>query len=275
MVRGQDLFWSTSVHRLLQALLGLPAPLYHHHRLILDADGRKLSKSTPATGLRELRAQGVDARPISAGWSGSPCSRSFRACHASAGPGILDGETQAQAGEAARIRDKSAASAPRRAAVARRRAVEIALAGLAHDIRTPLTGILALAELLNASDLPERERAGRRRSRARAEHLARLTTLVVDAAKAEATGLVAAQEPFSPRELADSVAAALAARAEDKALKAEIAIASDLPALVAGDAVRLRSALENLIDNAVKFTERGSVAFTVERRARPGAAGCG
>ena len=57
VVRGQDLFHATSVHRLLQALLGLPAPRYHHHRLILDADGNKLSKSTHATGLRELRAQ--------------------------------------------------------------------------------------------------------------------------------------------------------------------------------------------------------------------------
>lgn len=59
VVRGQDLFWSTSVHRLLQQLLGLPAPTYYHHRLILDADGNKLSKSTQATGLRELRSQGV------------------------------------------------------------------------------------------------------------------------------------------------------------------------------------------------------------------------
>jgi glutamyl-Q tRNA(Asp) synthetase len=49
VVRGQDLFWSTSVHRVLQALLGLPAPNYHHHRLILDAEGKKLSKSTRAT----------------------------------------------------------------------------------------------------------------------------------------------------------------------------------------------------------------------------------
>ncbi len=56
MVRGQDLFWSTSIHRLLQALLGLPEPAYHHHKLILDDEGRKLSKSTQATGLRELRA---------------------------------------------------------------------------------------------------------------------------------------------------------------------------------------------------------------------------
>jgi glutamyl-Q tRNA(Asp) synthetase len=59
VVRGEDLFRSTSVHRLLQQLLGLPAPTYHHHRLILDADGNKLSKSTRATGLRELRSQGV------------------------------------------------------------------------------------------------------------------------------------------------------------------------------------------------------------------------
>jgi glutamyl-Q tRNA(Asp) synthetase len=64
VVRGQDLFHATSVHRLLQALLGLPAPRYHHHRLILDAEGGKLSKSTRATGLRELRAQGIDAAGI-------------------------------------------------------------------------------------------------------------------------------------------------------------------------------------------------------------------
>ena len=64
VVRGRDLFHATSVHRLLQSLLGLPAPAYFHHRLILDADGNKLSKSTLATGLRDLRAQGVSAAAI-------------------------------------------------------------------------------------------------------------------------------------------------------------------------------------------------------------------
>ena len=59
VIRGRDLFWSTSVHRLLQALLGLPEPAYLHHRLIVDGAGRKLSKSTAATGLRELRAGGA------------------------------------------------------------------------------------------------------------------------------------------------------------------------------------------------------------------------
>jgi glutamyl-Q tRNA(Asp) synthetase len=64
VVRGLDLFWATGIHRLLQALLGLPAPVYHHHRLILDSDGRKLSKSSLATGLQELRAAGVTVADI-------------------------------------------------------------------------------------------------------------------------------------------------------------------------------------------------------------------
>ncbi len=65
VVRGQDLFWSTSVHRLLQQLLGLPHPSYRHHRLIRDAAGRKLSKSSEATGLRDLRSQGATPADIS------------------------------------------------------------------------------------------------------------------------------------------------------------------------------------------------------------------
>jgi len=67
VVRGRDLFWSTSVHRLLQSLLGLPEPAYRHHPLLLDASGQKLAKSTGATGLRELRAAGatpVDIRRL-------------------------------------------------------------------------------------------------------------------------------------------------------------------------------------------------------------------
>ncbi|MHB8272572.1 tRNA glutamyl-Q(34) synthetase GluQRS [Bradyrhizobium sp.] len=64
VVRGQDLFWSTSVHRLLQKLLDLREPAYRHHRLVRDAAGAKLSKSTNATGLRELRAQGATPADI-------------------------------------------------------------------------------------------------------------------------------------------------------------------------------------------------------------------
>jgi glutamyl-Q tRNA(Asp) synthetase len=64
VVRGEDLFWSTSVHRLLQRLLDVPQPVYRHHRLIRDEAGQKLSKSTRATSLRELRAAGASPADI-------------------------------------------------------------------------------------------------------------------------------------------------------------------------------------------------------------------
>ncbi|BAR98664.1 glutamyl-Q-tRNA synthetase [Blastochloris viridis] len=59
VVRGRDLYAATAVHRLLQELLGLPAPRYRHHRLIVDAAGHKLSKSTGAASLQALRAGGA------------------------------------------------------------------------------------------------------------------------------------------------------------------------------------------------------------------------
>lgn len=64
VVRGLDLFAATSIHRLLQELLGLPSPVYHHHRLIRAQDGHKLSKSNGDTGLAELRAQGLSSTDI-------------------------------------------------------------------------------------------------------------------------------------------------------------------------------------------------------------------
>lgn len=64
VVRGQDLFWSTSVHRLLQDLLGLPQPVYRHHGLVRDATGTKLAKSMGAVSLRQLRAKGATPADI-------------------------------------------------------------------------------------------------------------------------------------------------------------------------------------------------------------------
>lgn len=64
VIRGEDLFAATSVHRLLQRLLGLPAPTYRHHGLVLGGDGRKLSKSDGATSIAELRAQGATPADI-------------------------------------------------------------------------------------------------------------------------------------------------------------------------------------------------------------------
>jgi CheY-like chemotaxis protein/nitrogen-specific signal transduction histidine kinase len=143
-----------------------------------------------------------------------------------------------------------------------RRTVEAVLAGIVHDIRTPLTGIVALAELLATSDIGAREREWATAIKSGADHLAALTTLIVDAVKADAASLILQHEPFSPRRLAEAVGAALTARAGNKGIKVDIAFVPDLPAMVAGDALRLRAALENLVDNAVKFTSEGAVVFT-------------
>lgn len=64
VVRGRDLYHATSVHRLLQVLLGLDEPVYHHHSLILDEDGRKLSKSNRDTGIAAFREAGRTAEEV-------------------------------------------------------------------------------------------------------------------------------------------------------------------------------------------------------------------
>ncbi|WP_400768690.1 tRNA glutamyl-Q(34) synthetase GluQRS [Methylosinus sporium] len=66
VVRGRDLYEATRIHRLLQELLGLPAPAYRHHALVLDEDGRKLAKSRLSKPLRDLRAEGAAAADVRA-----------------------------------------------------------------------------------------------------------------------------------------------------------------------------------------------------------------
>ena len=64
VTRGMDLFAATHVHRLLQALLGLPVPRWHHHALLLDADGKKLAKRRGSPSLADRRAAGEDGRAL-------------------------------------------------------------------------------------------------------------------------------------------------------------------------------------------------------------------
>src|SRR5882757_9380899 len=173
-------------------------------------------------------------------------------------------KTRTSAGKRARrAKGRAKRSARARPTASHARAIDATLADLAHEIRTPLTGILALGELLATSELGDRERGWATSIKSTAEHLAMLTSLIVDAAQADAKGLVLRRELIRPRRLAASLAASLAARAETKGLRAEADISEELPEAVIGDALRLRAALENLIDNAVKFTERGSVRLDV------------
>jgi len=148
--------------------------------------------------------------------------------------------------------------------------VETALATFAHEVRTPLTGILAISDLLATSDLGERERRWADTIKAGAEHLASLATLFVDAARSGRSGFAVREEFFDLRAFARSVGDSLAGRATAKGLQSRIEVSEKLPAFVIGDPVRLRAALENLIDNATKFTERGGVALAVKPISGPG-----
>jgi two-component system, sensor histidine kinase len=141
--------------------------------------------------------------------------------------------------------------------------VEAALAAFAHEVRTPLTGILAISDLLATSDLDQRERRWVDTIKAGAEHLASLATLFVDAARNGNAGIGVRQDLFDLRVLARSAGDSLAGRAAAKGLRSSVDISEKLPAPVVGDPVRLRAALENLIDNAVKFTEQGGVVLAV------------
>jgi CheY-like chemotaxis protein len=151
---------------------------------------------------------------------------------------------------------------PRRkpAAVSGPDMVEAALAAFAHEVRTPLTGILAISNLLATSDLDERERRWADTIKAGAEHLSSLATLFVDAARSRGAGV--RQDLFDLPALARNAGDSLAGRAAAKGLQWSVEISEKLPAFVVGDPVRLRAALENLIDNAAKFTEQGAIELT-------------
>ena len=168
-------------------------------------------------------------------------------------------------GAVAKTRDKETRG-KRKASSATPGMVETALAAFAHEVRTPLTGILAISNLLATSELGERERRWVDTITAGAEHLASLATLFVDAARSNGPGLKVREDFFDLRTLARNAGDSLTGRAAAKGLHSSVEISGKLAGFAVGDPVRLRAALENLIDNAVKFTEQGSVALQVSPR---------
>ncbi|HEU4992812.1 MAG TPA: HAMP domain-containing sensor histidine kinase [Luteimonas sp.] len=145
------------------------------------------------------------------------------------------------------------------------------LADLGHEVRTPMTGVMGMSELLLDGALQPQQRRQVEAIRHAGEHLLRLLDQVLDLAQLGEGALRLDLRPFDVRALVDGVAALHAPPARARGLAFRVAVAAGVPRLLVGDALRVRQVLLNLAGNAVKFTRHGEVAIEVS----PGEGGMG
>ncbi len=141
------------------------------------------------------------------------------------------------------------------------------LATLGHEVRTPMTGVLGMSELLLATGLDDRQRSYTQSIRHAGEHLMRLVNDALDLARIEAGRLELDVQRFDLHALVEDVVALTGPMARQRGLAFRSDVAAGVPRWVEGDVVRVRQILLNLLGNAVKFTERGEVSLTVDGEA--------
>jgi CheY-like chemotaxis protein len=144
------------------------------------------------------------------------------------------------------------------------------LASLNHEIRTPLSGILGMTDLLLETELNEEQQEYVGSARLCAENLLALLNATLDYSDLSAGKLAVEEAEFDLPDTLSSAVSQFAQRASAKGLKLACSIGPDLPAVAVGDALRLRQLLSHLLDNAVKFTERGEVHVLACSRASGG-----
>jgi PAS domain S-box-containing protein len=137
------------------------------------------------------------------------------------------------------------------------------LAMIGHDIRNPLAAILAGVRLLERTSPTPEQRRYLDVLRATSENLLGLTRNLLDLGRIEAGAAPLDQKGFDPRELVRGIVAGLAARAEEKGLAVRVEIEERVPRRLVGDPGKIGQVLSNLVGNAIKFTEEGSVEVTV------------
>ncbi|MDN6859328.1 ATP-binding protein [Pseudomonas sp. CAN2814] len=140
-------------------------------------------------------------------------------------------------------------------------AKSVFLATMSHEIRTPLYGVLGTLELLGLTELTQHQRDYLDTIQRSSSTLLQLISDILDVSKIEAGQMALEVSEFDPLELAENAVAGYAGVAEGKELQLYACIDADVPALVRGDAVRIRQILNNLLSNALKFTDIGRVVL--------------
>ncbi len=140
------------------------------------------------------------------------------------------------------------------------------LATLSHEIRTPMTGVMGMAELLLSTPLNRQQHDYTQAMQRSGGMLLKLLNDALDLARIEAGRLELEPVPFDPRQLLEDVAQLEQGLAHAKGIRFVLALADELPAQLLGDAVRIKQILLNLANNALKFTEHGSVTLSAQRQ---------
>lgn len=138
------------------------------------------------------------------------------------------------------------------------------IANLSHEMRTPISGVIGLTELVLDSQLTSDQREDLEAVKTSAESLLVLLNDILDFSKVEAGKLDIDTSPFSLRRTLRGVLKLLYIRSAGKAVELSLSVAEEIPDCLQGDAGRLRQILTNLVGNAIKFTERGSIAIAVD-----------